>query len=101
MPNDSVLLTPDECQEFLDGRQDFQFDLYRIPFNDGKGGTAEPLAGASHNGMSNYFPKYSPDGKWIVFCKAKSFMLLQPDSELYIIPAEGGEARRLDATPVG
>jgi len=39
----------------------------------------------------------SPDGKWIVFCKAKNYMLLQPDSELYIIPAEGGEARRLRA----
>jgi len=47
--------------------------------------------------MSNYFAKYSPDGKWIVFCKAKSYMLLQPDSELYIIPAEGGKARRLRA----
>jgi tetratricopeptide (TPR) repeat protein len=45
--------------------------------------------------MSNFFAKYSPDGKWIVFCKAKSFMLLQPDSLLYIIPAEGGEARKL------
>ncbi|MFZ2146193.1 MAG: tetratricopeptide repeat protein [Sedimentisphaerales bacterium] len=45
--------------------------------------------------MSNYFAKYSPDGKWIVFCKAKSYMLLQPDSELYIIPAEGGKAGRL------
>jgi pentatricopeptide repeat protein len=30
-----------------------------------------------------------------VFCKADSYMLLQPDSELYIIPAEGGVARRL------
>jgi tetratricopeptide (TPR) repeat protein len=47
--------------------------------------------------MSNYFAKYSPDGKWIVFCKAKSYMLLQPDSELFIIPAEGGRARRLRA----
>jgi tetratricopeptide (TPR) repeat protein len=47
--------------------------------------------------MSNFFAKYSPDGKWIVFCKAKSYMLLQPDSELYIIPAEGGKARRLRA----
>jgi len=91
----SVLLTPAECREFIDGSQDFQFDLYRIPFNEGRGGKAEPLPGASHNGMSNYFAKYSPDGKWIVFCKAKSFMLLQPDSELFIIPAAGGEARRL------
>ena len=56
---------------------------------------AEPIPGASNNGMSNYFARYSPDGRWIVFCKAKSYMLLQPDSELYIIPAEGGEARRL------
>jgi len=45
--------------------------------------------------MSNYFARYSPDGRWIVFCRARSYMLLQPDSELYIIPAEGGPARRL------
>jgi tetratricopeptide (TPR) repeat protein len=71
------------------------FDLYRIPFNGGRGGKALPLPGVSGNGLSNYFPKYSPDGRWIVFCKAKSFMLLQPDSELYIIPAQGGTPRRL------
>jgi tetratricopeptide (TPR) repeat protein len=90
------LTRKEDLSEFLDGRKTFQFDLYRVPFNDGKGGEAEPLAGASNNGMSNYFAKYSPDGKWIVFCRAKSFMLLQPDSALYIIPAEGGEARRLE-----
>jgi len=91
----SVLLTASECREFLQGEKKFRFDLYRIPFNDGRGGKAEPLKGASHNGMSNYFPKFSPDGKWIVFCRAESFSLLQPDSELYIIPAVGGEARRM------
>jgi Flp pilus assembly protein TadD len=90
-----VLLTQGECEEFLNGGKLFLFDLYRIPFNEGKGGTPEPLEGASNNGMSNYFPKFSPDGKWIVFCKAKSFMLLQPDSELYIMPAEGGDVRRM------
>jgi len=90
-----VLLTEEECSEFLKDGKTFLFDLYRVPFNDGKGGVAEPLKGASHNGLSNFFAKYSPNGKWIVFCKAKSFMLLQPDSELYIIPAEGGTARRL------
>ena len=90
-----VLLTREECKEFLEEGKPFLFDLYRIPFNDGKGGKPEPLEGASNNGMSNFFAKYSPDGKWIVFCKAKNYMLLQPDSELYIVPAEGGEARRL------
>ncbi len=91
----SVLLTPDECEEFLKRGKQFRYDLYRLPFNDGKGGKPEPLRGASGNGRSNYFPKYSPDGRWIVFCQASNYMLLQPDSELYIIPAEGGTARRL------
>jgi tetratricopeptide (TPR) repeat protein len=90
-----VLLTPEECKEFLEDGKPFLFDLYRILFNGGKGGEPEPIEGASNNGMSNFFAKYSPDGQWIVFCKAKSYMLLQPDSELYIIPAEGGTARRL------
>ncbi len=92
-----TLLSEEECKEFLEEGKTFQFDLYRIPFNDGAGGTPEPLAGASANGESNYFAKYSPDGAWIVFCRSKSFMLLQPDSALYIIPAAGGEARRLRA----
>lgn len=90
-----VLLTREECKEFTEDGKLFLFDLYRIPFNEGKGGEPEPIEGASNNAMSNFFAKYSPDGKWIIFCKAKSYMLLQPDSELYIIPAEGGKARRL------
>lgn len=90
-----VLLTPEECAEFSKEGKPFVFDLYRIPYNQGRGGTPEPLRGASHNGKSNFFAKYSPDGKWIIFCQAKSYMLLQPDSELYLIPADGGEARRL------
>ncbi len=92
-----VLLSPEDCAEFLRDGKPFLFDLYRIPYNNAQGGKPEPLAGASHNGRSNYFAKYSPDGKWIIFCQAKSYMLLQPDSELYIIPAEGGEPRRLRA----
>ncbi|NLS91115.1 MAG: tetratricopeptide repeat protein [Planctomycetaceae bacterium] len=90
------LTKPEDVSEFLLARKSFQFELRRIPFNDGKGGESEPLRGASNNGMSNYFPKYSPDGKWIVFCQARSYMLLQADSALYIVPAEGGEARRLE-----
>jgi tetratricopeptide (TPR) repeat protein len=74
-----------------------QYSLYRVPFNDGKGGIAEPIEGASNNGMSNNFPKISPDGRWIVFVKCRNGQLLRPDSELYIIPAKGGVARRMVA----
>lgn len=90
-----VLLTQAQCEKYISRKELFKFDLYSIPFNGGEGGEATPVAGASGNGMSNYFAKYSPDGKWIVFCRASSFMLLQPDSKLYIIPSEGGEAREM------
>jgi hypothetical protein len=79
--------SPDETQ--------IQFDLYRMPFNGGKGGEPAPIEGASHNGMSNSFPKVSPDGRWIVFVKARNGLLMRPDSQLYIVPFAGGAARRL------
>jgi tetratricopeptide (TPR) repeat protein len=72
-----------------------QYDLYRIPFNGGRGGTPEPIAGASRNGMSNSFPKVSPDGRWIVFVECRNGQLMRPDSQLYIVPVEGGVARRM------
>ncbi len=72
-----------------------QYDLYRIPFNEGKGGKPEPVVGASQNGYSNNFPKVSPDGKWIVFVRNRNGLLMRPDSELYIVPFKGGQARRL------
>jgi len=72
-----------------------QYDLYVMPFDDGKGGTPKPLEGASKNGMSNSFARYSPDGKWIVFVQSEKGQLMRPDSKLYIVPAKGGKARRM------
>jgi tetratricopeptide (TPR) repeat protein len=72
-----------------------QYDLYRVPFNGGKGGRAEAIAGASANGMSNSFPRVSPDGRWLVFVQARNGLLMRPDSQLYIVPFPGGEARRM------
>jgi tetratricopeptide (TPR) repeat protein len=78
---------PDELQ--------IAYDLYRIPFRDGEGGVPEPIAGASQNGMSNTFPKVSPDGRWIVFVRCRNGELMRPDGQLYIVPAAGGQARRM------
>jgi len=74
-----------------------RYDLYCIPFNNGQGGRAEAIAGASGNGVSNTFPKVSPDGRWIVFFQARNGQLIRPDSQLYIVPAAGGPARRMRA----
>ena len=70
-----------------------QYDLYKIPFNEGRGGKAVPVEGASANGMSNNFPKVSPDGKWIVWVQNKNGLLMRPDSKLYIVPFAGGKPR--------
>jgi tetratricopeptide (TPR) repeat protein len=73
-----------------------QYDLYRLEFNEGKGGTPVPIEGASRNDMSNSFPKVSPDGKWIVFVKCRNGQLMRPDSKLWIVPFSGGKARLMN-----
>lgn len=73
-----------------------KYDLYRIPFNEGRGGKAEPVEGASNNGMSNSFPKVSPDGKWLVYVRSRNGLLMRPDSRLFIVPAGGGTAREMN-----
>jgi Tol biopolymer transport system component len=87
--------SPKQYINDLNKRYPVQFDIYTLPFNDGKGGVPEPLKGASRNGYSNYFPRYSPDGKWIVFTQSPTGLVLQPDSKLIIIPSEGGEPKSL------
>ena len=74
---------------------DMRYDLYRIDFDEGRGGTPVRVEGASENGMSNTFPKVSPDGKWIVYTKCKNGQLMRPDGRLWIVPAEGGVAREM------
>jgi hypothetical protein len=74
-----------------------KYDLYRVPFNEGRGGRPERIEGASENGMSNSFPKISPDGRWIVFVECRNGQLMRPDSQLYIVPFTGGKARPLNA----
>jgi Tol biopolymer transport system component/Flp pilus assembly protein TadD len=91
----SAVVEKDEVTEFFEGGKKFRYDIYRIAFNEGRGGEPAPLPGASGNGMSNYFPRFSPDGRWIVFCQSDSFMLLRPDSTLYILPSAGGQPRKM------
>jgi len=91
----SAVVERDEVTEFFEGGRKFRYDICRVDFNEGRGGGPVPLAGASGNGMSNYFPRFSPDGRWIVFCESDSFMLLRPDSMLYILPSAGGTPRKM------
>jgi hypothetical protein len=75
-------------------------DLYSVPFNDGQGGTATPIAGASEAGVAEYYPAISPDGKLVAFNRVgnvASEMYYNSASEVFVVPAAGGTALRLEA----
>lgn len=98
---DQPLLKPEIEEQYARRERTIRYELYTVSFNNGKGGTATPLLGAHANGQSNFFPKFSPDGAWIVFCQAEFFMFNQPDSRLVIIPSGGGTPRTLGCNTPG
>ena len=57
------------------------------------GGTARRLTSRSAEELSAH---YSPDGKWIAFISARD-----GDSNLYLLPVSGGEARKLTSVSTG
>jgi len=73
-----------------------KLDIATVPYRDGSGGIARALQGASDNDKSNFLPVYSPDGRWIVFTQAHKGFFSQIASDLWIVPHDGGTARRMD-----
>lgn len=76
-------------------------DIYLVPWNDGAGGEAVPLEGASLPGVQEYYPDYSPDDAWIAFTRAAEWndrkVYYRADGEIWVVPATGGTAVRLEA----
>lgn len=74
-------------------------DLHWVPWNDRKGGTIEPVKGASEAGIAEYYPAFSADDQLIAFTRVKSpdgnALYYRPDGEVYVVPTEGGTATRL------
>jgi len=70
------------------------YDLCVVP---ARGGKARPIPGASNNGKSNFYPRFSPNGKWFSFCQADHGVLIRPSSDIWLMPADfSGNARRLE-----
>jgi hypothetical protein len=72
-------------------------DIYTVPFNNGAGGTAAPLQGASDPAYNEYYPAYSPDDALVAFNRVPSgtSMYNQPKAEVYVVAASGSSPVRL------
>jgi len=60
------------------------YDLYAVPVDGGKDRPARPIEGAVKNGRSNYFPRFSPDGRWLSFCQCDGGDLIRSSSDIYL-----------------
>ena len=70
--------------------------LARIPYNNGAWGPVETLViGGPLN--NNFFPKYSPDGRFLAFVHATGPSQASTVAELRMIPADGGSQVTLTA----
>jgi hypothetical protein len=77
-----------------------EVDIYTVPFNDGQGGPATPLRGASTPGVAEYYPDFSADDRFIAFNRVqegRGRIYYHPQGEIYVVPATGGEPLRLAA----
>jgi hypothetical protein len=73
------------------------YDLYEVPLDAGRESAARPIEGAVNNGRSNYFPRFSPDGKWFSFCQCDGGDLIRSSSDIYLMRGDlKGPARRLE-----
>ncbi len=79
----------------------YRFDIWRVPFRGGRGGEAEPVPGASEPQVSEFAPRVSPDGRWLIFCRAAQLLGLRPDASLWIRPTDGSAPPRRLRAAVG
>jgi hypothetical protein len=87
-------------QQFTNGARTAGLtDIYTVPFNNGMGGVATPLAGAATTQFEELSPAYSPDDKLLAFTRvpAGEVMFANPHAEIAVVGASGGAGPALGA----
>jgi hypothetical protein len=75
--------------------QEIRYDLLRISFNpeNNSFGAVDTVYKAAELGKSVSFPRVSPDGKYVLFCRFDygNFSIWHPESDLYLLNLETNE----------
>ena len=71
--------------------------LFTVPFK-GKDGFGTPVEIVPAAGSNNYYPTYSPDGRFILFNRASGESYNAPTARVMIVPATGGTPIDLAST---
>jgi hypothetical protein len=74
-------------------------EIWTVPYNNGQGGTATPLPGASDAGYNQYYPAYSPGDTFLAFNRIArgAQMYNAPTAEVFLVPGSGGTPVRVAA----
>ncbi len=73
------------------------YDLYVMDLNEESRAIPRPIEGAAENGRSNFYPRFSPDGKWLSFCQSDGGDLIRASSDIYLKAGDlSGPAHRLE-----
>ena len=76
-----------------------RYSLMRVRYDAAGGGwgDAETVVSADEEGQSVLLPRFSPDGRYLLFCMCAygCFPIYQPTSDLYLMDVQTGDYRRL------
>ena len=76
-----------------------RLELWVVPAGAMSASAARPLpVGAAAGARSNAQPRFSPDGRWLVFHSCDRGFFSRGSADLWIVAATGGEARRLEVS---
>ena len=80
--------------------KDIKYDLMRITYEPktGEWGQPETVLASSETGKSIGHPKFSPDGRFLLFTMADygTLLIFHPEADLYIMDMDTREYHRLD-----
>ncbi len=80
--------------------EEVRYDLMRVAWDNATGawGKAETVIRADDYGLSVSHPRFSPDGRFIVFCMTKfgNFPAFSPSSDLWIYDRQAASCRKME-----